>query len=91
VLPDLSRCNKLVRVKLWNCKRLADIMPLTAIPHLTTVEIVGLALKEPRDYERLIASPRLRYVAVQLSGVKRNAEIDRLLAQQGKRRHASPE
>lgn len=88
VLPDLSRCRKLERIQLYSCKHLADITSLTAIPNLTTVDILGLALKEPHEYEPLIASPQLRYIAVQLSGTRRNAELDRLLAKHGKSRYA---
>lgn len=86
-LPDLSRCHKLSRLMLWDCKRLTSITPLLAVPNLATIQIVDIGLKEPGDYEPLIAAPQTRYIAVQLSGKRRNTEIDRLLTTHAKRRH----
>jgi hypothetical protein len=85
-LPNLSRCSKLSRLMLWDCKRLTSVTPLLAIPNLATIQIVDIGLKDPGAYEPLIAAPQTRYVAVQLSGKRRNAEIDRLLTMHAKSR-----
>lgn len=87
-LPDLSRCSRLSRLMLWDCKRLTSITPLLAVPNLATIQIVGIGLKDPGDFEPLIAAAQTRYIAVQLSGKKRNAELNRLLTMHAKSRHA---
>lgn len=84
--PDLSNCKKLTRIRIWNCKRLANIENLSLIPNLEELNIVETPQK-PDDLEFLAKLNHIKYISAQFGSTKANKEFEDLLAKYGKTLH----
>ena len=82
-LPELSGCNKLKKVLLWDCKRLADIQALAAAPNLQQLDIVDTP-HQPDDLEFLMKLDNIKYIDGQFGSNKANKRFEELLSQYGK-------
>lgn len=85
-VPDLSNCKKLTKIKLYNCKRLADIDNLRLIPSLEEIDILGTP-QNPDDLEFLIKLENVKYITAEFGSNKVNKQFDDLLTKYGKTRY----
>lgn len=82
-LPDFSQSTSLRAVRLWQCKRLADIQALATAPALEEVEIIDTP-HAPAQLEFLMRLPTVRYVSGQFGSKKQNSEFTAMLERYGK-------
>jgi hypothetical protein len=80
--PDLSNCQKLKNVTLFNCKRLENIDQVALIPNLEKFSIVETPQK-PNDLEFVMKMPSLKYLSGAFGGKKVDEEFHLLLEKYG--------
>lgn len=84
-LPSLAEHRTLSRILVWGCRGFDGAAELASAPALTELTCVDTGL-ELDHLAPLLAHPTLRYLNVQLRTVRANAQLDELLAANGKRR-----
>lgn len=84
--PDLSANTALTTIRIWDCKRLADISTLANIPNLESVDILGTP-HTPADLEFLVKLDNIKSINATFGTVKENGLMDELLQHYGKTKH----
>jgi len=82
VFPDLSNCEKLKKLQVFNCKELVDISNVTKIPHLEQFSIVATPQK-PEDLEFIMQKPTIKFMSGAFGGKKIDDEFMNMLKKYG--------
>jgi hypothetical protein len=83
-LPDFSRTESLRAVALRGVRRLRDLRPLAAAPHLRELRIERMPQLSVADFEPLRRMQRLRRVFIDVGSRQKEREIYRLLRGSGR-------
>ena len=81
-LPDMSRCTRLRRLSIFNCKRLEDLSPILKITNLESFHIV-VTPQQPTDLEAIMAMPKMKYMTGSFANRKKNELFRELLGKYG--------
>lgn len=77
-VPDLSACEELRRLSIFNCKRLNDLASILRIPALEIFSIVDTPQK-PEDLIDIMAMPSLTTISGAFGSKKLDEEFRRLI------------
>ena len=88
ILPNLTAHTALRYVRIWDCKRLADISALANIPNLESVDILGTP-HTPAEFEFLLKLNNLKVFNATFGTVRDNKRMNELLQHYGKTKHTS--
>ena len=86
VFPDLSAHTQLTTIRIWDCKRLADIQALATIPDLREIHILGTP-HAPADFEFLLKLDTLQTFNATFGTVKENKLMAEMLQHYDKSKH----
>lgn len=84
--PNMSKCNQLATIQLWNCKNVTEISSLSTIPNLEEVVFVDTPQK-PMDLVFLFNLKNIKYISAQFATKKLNNEFDKMLVEYNKHRY----
>ncbi len=81
--PNLSNHTQLTTIRIWDCKRLADIRALAHIPNLQELDMLNTP-HVPDDFIFLLETQNIQRISVTFGTVKENKRFAELLNHYGK-------
>ncbi len=80
--PDLSQCENLKTIRLFQCNNLSDISKVAVMPHLEHFSITSKLIK-PEDLEFIMQKPTIKTMSGAFGGKKTDDEFMNLLTRYG--------